>query len=119
VANVAAWSKAGVMIRGSLAANSAYAFMIVSAAKGSAFQYRASDGGTAANIAGTAIAAPYWVKVVRTGGTVTAYQSADGATWTQVGSVPIGLGSTAFIGLAVSSHDNTKLCTASFDHVTP
>jgi len=37
------------MIRGSLAANAAYAFMIVSATKGSAIQYRATSGGTAAN----------------------------------------------------------------------
>jgi phosphatidylserine/phosphatidylglycerophosphate/cardiolipin synthase-like enzyme len=114
---VAAWSKAGVMIRGSLAADSAYAFMIISAGKGSAFQYRATNGGTAANIAGTTVAAPYWVKVVRAGSTVTAFQSADGASWTQVGSATVSLGSTAFIGLAVSSHDNTKVCSASFTNV--
>jgi phosphatidylserine/phosphatidylglycerophosphate/cardiolipin synthase-like enzyme len=118
VANVNSWSKAGVMIRGSLAADSAYAFMIVSAAKGSAFQYRASSGGAAANVAGSGIAAPYWVKIVRAGSTITGYQSADGSTWTPVGSASIALGSTAFIGLAVSSHDNTRLCTASFTAVT-
>ncbi|HXI29957.1 MAG TPA: phospholipase D-like domain-containing protein [Vicinamibacterales bacterium] len=117
VANVAGWSKAGVMIRGSLAANSAYAYMIISAGKGSVFQYRTSDGAAAASVTGTAVAAPYWVKVVRSGATVTAFQSADGATWTQVGSASISLGSTAFIGLAVSSHDNTRLCTASFTNV--
>src|SRR6185295_9693284 len=103
VANVAAWSKAGVMIRGSPAANSAYAYMIISAGKGGAFQYRTGDGAAAASVTGTAVAAPYWVKVVRSGATVTAFQSADGATWTQVGSASISLGSTAFIGLAVSS----------------
>jgi len=118
VANVNSWSKAGVMIRGSLAANSAYAFMIVSAAKGSAFQYRATTGGTAANITGSGIAAPYWVKIVRAGNTITAYQSPDGASWTAVGTASITLGSTAFIGLAVSSHDNTRLCTASIGNVT-
>ena len=119
VANVNAWSKAGVMIRSSLSASSAYAFMIVSAAKGSAFQYRATSGGTAANATGSGIAAPYWVKVVRSGTTVTGYQSADGASWTPIGSASIALGSSAFIGLAVTGHDNTRLGTASFTNVTP
>ena len=118
VANVNAWSKAGVMIRSSLSASSAYAFMIVSAAKGSAFQYRAASGGTAANATGAAIAAPYWVKIVRTGGTVAGYQSPDGASWTPIGSASIALGSSVFIGLAVTSHDNTRLGTASFTNVT-
>ena len=118
VSNVNAWSKAGVMIRGSLSAGSAYAFMIVSAAKGSAFQYRAANGGTAANVSGTAIAAPYWVKIVRSGTTVTGYQSPDGASWTPIGTASIALGSSAFIGLAVTSHDNTRLGAASFTNVT-
>jgi hypothetical protein len=118
VANVNAWSKAGVMIRGSLSAGSAYAFMIVSAAKGSAFQYRVASGATAANATGSAIAAPYWVRIVRSGTTVTGYQSPDGASWTPIGSASIALGSSAFIGLAVTSHDNTRLGTASFTNVT-
>ena len=37
-----AWSKAGIMIRASLASNSAHAFALVSAAKGTAFQRRSS-----------------------------------------------------------------------------
>ena len=119
VANVNAWSKAGVMIRSSLSASSSYAFMIVSAAKGSVFQYRATSGGTAAGVTGSAIAAPYWVKIVRSGSTVTGYQSADGASWTPIGSASIALGTSAFVGLAVTSHDNTRLCTASFTNVTP
>ena len=118
VANVNAWSKAGVMIRSSLSASSAYAFMIVSAAKGSAFQYRTADGAAAANATGTTIAAPYWIKIVRAGTTVTGYQSANGASWTPIGSASIALGSTAFIGLAVTSHDNTRLGSASFTNMT-
>jgi hypothetical protein len=107
-----------VMIRSSLSASSAYAFMIVSAAKGSAFQYRAASGGTAASAAGSAIAAPYWVKIVRSGATVIGYQSPDGASWTPIGSASIALGSSVFIGLAVTSHDSARLGTASFTNVT-
>jgi regulation of enolase protein 1 (concanavalin A-like superfamily) len=118
VADVASWSKAGVMIRGSLAANAAYGFMIVSAARGTAFQYRKSTGASAANITGTSARAPTWVKIVRQGSVITASQSADGSTWTKVGSVTITLGSTVEIGLAVSSHSDAQLCAAHFDHVS-
>jgi hypothetical protein len=118
VSNVASWSKAGVMIRASTAANAAYGFMIVSAANGTAFQYRKSTGASAANVTGTSARAPTWVKIVRQGGLITASQSANGTTWTKVGSVTITLGSTVDIGLAVSSHSETQLCAAKFDHVT-
>src|SRR6185295_2617671 len=66
IAQVNSWSKVGVMIRSTLSSSSAHAFMLISAAKGSAFQYRTSSGASAASAAGTAVAAPYWVKIVRT-----------------------------------------------------
>ena len=118
LAPVNSWSKAGVMIRNSLAANSAYAFMIMSVAKGSVFQYRASTGASAASIAGTAVAPPYWVRIVRSGNTITGYQSANGSSWTLVGSASIPMGQTVQIGLAVTSHDNTRLATATFDQIS-
>ena len=118
VAQVHSWSKAGVMIRNSLSASSAFAFMLVSAGKGTAFQYRTSSGATAASVAGTASAAPYWVAVVRSGNTITGYQAGDGGSWTRIGSASIPMGSTVQIGLAVSSHDNTRVCTAAFDNVS-
>jgi regulation of enolase protein 1 (concanavalin A-like superfamily) len=118
VANTAGWAKAGVMIRGSLASNAAYAFMIVSASKGTAFQYRTSAGATAANVTGTGAAAPTWVRIVRKGNVITASQSSNGSTWTTIGSASLAIGTTVDIGLAVSSHDNSKVCTATFDNVS-
>jgi hypothetical protein len=118
VADVASWSKAGVMIRASTAANAAYGFMIVSASKGTTFQYRKSTGASAANITGTSARAPTWVKIVRQGSVITASQSANGSTWTKVGSATLTLGSTVDIGLAVSSHSTSQLCAARFDHVS-
>jgi regulation of enolase protein 1 (concanavalin A-like superfamily) len=119
VQDVNAWSKAGVMIRDTLDPGSAFAIMLVSAAKGTALQYRASAGASAASITGTSRTAPSWLKLVRSGSTIAGYQSADGSTWTEIGSVTITMGSTVEIGLAVTSHDNTRLATATFDHVTP
>jgi phosphatidylserine/phosphatidylglycerophosphate/cardiolipin synthase-like enzyme len=118
VSNVAAWTKAGVMIRGSLASNAAMAIMLVSPSKGTALQYRASAGASAASIAGPLVTAPYWVKIVRSGNTITGYVSSNGSSWTTVGSVSLTLGSTVQIGLAVSSHNSSRLATATFDNVT-
>ena len=111
------WTKAGVMIRSSLQANAAHAFMLVSPGKGLAFQRRPATGGTSAHTAGPAGVAPYWVRVERRGQTVLASSSHDGSSWTLVGQASIGLGSTAYVGLAVSSHQTGVLATAVFDSV--
>ena len=118
LSNVNSWTKAGVMVRGSLSASSPYALMLISAARGAAFQYRTSAGASAASVAGPAAGAPYWVKIVRAGNTITGYTSANGSAWATTGSATIAMGSTVHIGLAVSSHDNSRLATGTFDHVT-
>jgi regulation of enolase protein 1 (concanavalin A-like superfamily) len=117
VQQAATWSKAGVMIRESLAANAKHAFMLVSAAKGMALQWRPTTGGTSLSTAVTMSAAPRWVRLVRSGSTLTGYQSSDGSTWTQVGSASLSMASTVYVGLAVTSH-STASSTATFDSVT-
>jgi regulation of enolase protein 1 (concanavalin A-like superfamily) len=119
VQNTASWAKAGVMIRNSLDPGSAQAFMLVSWAKGVAFQRRTADGGTSVSTPGTLSTAPRWVKLTRSGATISAFESADGVAWTQVGtdSFP-SMGATVFVGLAVSSHVSGVNCTATFDGVT-
>ena len=112
------WTKAGVMIRGSLSASSAHAFMLVSPGKGTAFQRRVADNNSSVNTAGTFAAAPRWVKLSRSGNTITAYESANGSTWNTVGSDTFSLPSTVYIGLAVSSHVAGTTATATFDSVT-
>jgi hypothetical protein len=62
------WTKAGVMIRSSLAPSAAQAFMLVAAAptKGLNFQRRLADGNaTSVGTAGAQATAPRWVKLVR------------------------------------------------------
>ena len=113
-----AWTKIGVMIRASTAANAAHGFMLVSTAKGLAFQRRPATGGTSVHTGGALSTAPRWVRLTRSGNTVTAYESANGSTWTLVGSDTIALPSTALVGLAVSSHTTTSLATGVFDNVS-
>jgi hypothetical protein len=113
----AAWVKAGVMIRGSLDPASAHGFMLVSYTKGTAFQRRPAAGGTSVSTSGGAAQAPRWVRLDRAGSTITAFQSADGVSWTTVGSDTIALGAEAYVGLAVSSHTASATATATFDRV--
>jgi endonuclease/exonuclease/phosphatase family metal-dependent hydrolase/regulation of enolase protein 1 (concanavalin A-like superfamily) len=112
--DVAAWTKAGVMMRESLNADARHAFMFVSPGKGLAFQRRRSTGGTSSNTPGASATAPYWVRLTRAGSTFTASESTDGTHWTTVGSDTISMASTIYVGLALTSHDDGVLAAASF-----
>ncbi|MBA3231611.1 MAG: hypothetical protein H0T05_02215 [Acidobacteria bacterium] len=111
------WAKAGVMIRESLTANSRHAMMLVSPARGVAFQRRVQTGGVTTHTDGGGGTAPVWVRLVRTGNRIDAYRSANGSSWTLVGTDTIAMGSTVNVGLALTSHDNSRLATATFDNV--
>ena len=113
------WSKAGVMIRSSLAAGAAHGFALVSAQNGIAFQWRAQVNGQSAYASGGTGAAPRWVRLVRAGTSLTAYTSTDGATWKSMGSpTTIALGATAYVGLAVTSHNPSASTTAVFSQTS-
>jgi endonuclease/exonuclease/phosphatase family metal-dependent hydrolase len=101
---VANWTKGGVMMRESLAANSRHAFMLVSPGKGLAFQRRLVTGGDSTHTTGGAGVAPTWLKLTRTGNVFTGYRSADGVTWTLVDSDTIPMSATIYVGVAVGSH---------------
>jgi len=117
VESSAAWVKAGVMVRQSLTAGSAHAFMLVSAAKGLAFQRRTAAGGLSTHTSAGAGAAPRWVRLQRRGQVVTAFHSTDGISWTPAGQDTIALSGTVYVGLAVSSHDRSRTATATFNSV--
>src|SRR6185312_10127555 len=71
--NTDAWAKAGVMIKQSATAGAPYALLAVTPANGTALQ-----SGFNQNTAGPTIAPPNaWLKLTRTGNTITGYTSAD------------------------------------------
>jgi len=117
IQNTDAWAKSGVMIRESLAANSANVFTALSPVNGAFLQYRSATGGSSNNLAPVTGAAPYWVKLVRSGNNFTGYASSDGTTWVQVGSATVNMASIAYIGLAVSSNNSNLICTSTLDNV--
>jgi hypothetical protein len=103
---------------GALDPGAAQAFVLVSAEKGVAFQRRDAQGSTSVNSAGSASAAPHWMKLMRSRSTFTAYESTDGTTWTAIGSDTIPMASGVFVGLAVTSHSTSTSATCTFDHVS-
>jgi regulation of enolase protein 1 (concanavalin A-like superfamily) len=117
VQNVDPWTKAGVMMRETLSAGSKHASMFVTQGKGLAFQRRTSTNGTSSHTSGGGGTAPYWVRISRSGNTFTAYVSTNGSSWTLVGSASTLMTSTIYVGLALTSHKDGVLATATFDNV--
>ncbi len=116
---------AGVMIRETLTAGSTETSTnFANSGSGSYYgylNYRTSTNGTASGQQGSAGQAfvPYWLKVTRSGNTLSGYTSTDGVTWTQTQSThTITMATNVYIGLAVLSGSTTTLATATFDHVS-
>jgi len=117
--NTDGWAKAGVMVRETPAANASYVSVLLTPANGLVMQYRSTTGSNAVQQAQVAaLAAPNWVRLVRSGSTFTGYRSADGITWTQVGSISLTMASSATAGMTVTAHNNSLLNTSSFGNVS-
>ena len=113
------WAKAGVMLRQTSDAGSAYYAIEVTPSNGIVIQYRPSAGANAVMQAGLPGTAPALVRVSRSGGTFTASTSTDGVTWTPVAGsgVTLGVSGSMLGGLAVTSHNTSAASTVTFDSV--
>ncbi len=97
------WAKAGVIIKESTQPGSAYAAMMVTADHGVRMQDNYTND-TAGQPGAVSPASPRWLRLTRSGDTITGYESADGTHWTQVGTVHLaGLPSTVQAGLFAAS----------------
>jgi hypothetical protein len=132
-ANYAA--KAGVMLRADTSAGSAEVYMGIGNYGAPQFEDRGDAGqSTYAHIA-PAVTLPYWVRLVEwqdpaNGPQVLGYYSRDGIRWTlhanglnNTSSPPnqyssSALGTTFYAGLAVAAHDDARLLSATFSHVS-
>jgi ABC-type transport system involved in multi-copper enzyme maturation permease subunit len=99
----APWAKAGLIIKQNTSAGSAYAAVMVTGGHGVRLQddYTGDRAGPSGAVTADS---PRWLRLTRRGGAVTAYASADGTTWTTVGTVhPSKLSGTVRIGMFVAS----------------
>ena len=107
------WSKAGLVLRDDLTApgvSQGYVALVVTPGNGVSLQWQDSaTPGYLDQFAGSAdktVKAPVWLRLVRSGDEATGFYSADGATWTQVGSAVTlsGTGSTEDAGMIATAH---------------
>jgi regulation of enolase protein 1 (concanavalin A-like superfamily) len=120
------YSRAGVMIRNTTtgtntAANSQFAAVMVHQSDaGVRYQYRTTTGGGTGEtvFGGASEAAPYWVRLTRTGNSFFAEASSNGTTWSTVGTQNIAMNSTVLVGLALTPRENSLLNRATFNNVT-
>lgn len=102
---VQAWAKAGLIIKANTDQGSAYAAIMVTGGHGVRWQYDYTH--DSAGIPGSvSTSSPRWLRLTRTGDTVTGYDSLDGTHWTQVGRARLpGLPATVPAGLFATSPD--------------
>jgi len=116
-------SRVGVMIRDTLATNSKQIFMGMTGTNAYRWDRRSTTGGsTASSNSSTGTVPNTWVRLMRSGTTITAYKSNNGTSWTSVGSTTsTAFGSNCYIGIAVGSGSDTTLNTSQFSNlsVTP
>jgi polygalacturonase len=113
-------SAAGVMFRDSTdTATSAFAAVLDTPSSGVEFEWRASNGATAATpITVASIVTPIWIELVRSGSSFTAFYGSNGTTWTQIGtsSETVTMSTSALAGMAVSANSSSATTTAGFSN---
>jgi hypothetical protein len=133
-AGLSPWSKAGIIMMASARPGAAYAAMMVTGGHGVRMQNDYT--GDIAGPPGSGPAgSPRWLRLTRSGATITGYTSADGVRWTRVGTARLaGLPATVQAGMfatapassqttsqsvtGASSAGAAALASASFDHVS-
>jgi hypothetical protein len=117
------FAKAGPMIRNAVSyfvAGSESAPDVILDIKpdgGLEFMSRSQAGGETTYLGGGGSHAfPIWLKLVRSGDTITGYFSDDGSSWSPVASTAVTI-QVPWFGLAVTSHDPSQSNSAVFDNV--
>lgn len=108
----------GLMMRSALSADSVQACVGVTPSNGVNFLYRTTTAGATGSTLGPSIAAPVWVRLVKSGNEIASYYSSDGLDWTLVGKQIVNLPPAFQIGFANTSHVHAKNMTGSFQNVS-
>jgi hypothetical protein len=113
------FAKAGVMIRQSIVESDGYVILDLKPDGGLEFMTRPGARAFTAFVTGGRAPVPEpWLKLTRDGDVFSGWISADGVTWTEVGTVNATMGADVVTALAVSSHDFNVRNTVVFDDVS-
>ncbi|MEU9890150.1 DUF1349 domain-containing protein [Sphaerisporangium sp. NPDC051011] len=128
------WAKAGIIVKNGTDQGSSYAALMLTGTHGVRMQYDFTHD-TAGRPGGVSAKAPRWLRLTRSGDTITGHESADGTRWTEVGVAHLtGLPKTVQVGLFAASPGDLTLrpvalgaslpemrftqTTATFDHIS-
>ncbi len=131
IPNTDSWAKAGLMVRQTLNADAENAMVRRRPNGEVSFQWRGdngndtvsttSDGGSGESDVPNGYISADWLRLTRSGDTITAYRSTNGTDWTQISSIApstIDFAEDAYVGLAVTSHNGGTLCSVPFDSLS-
>ena len=112
-------TKAGLMIRETLAPGARHISLFATATQGLVLQRRLIGDGTTTDTNGPPVGAPVWLRLFRQGDLVSAYYRVNETDpWTAVAHETIpGLSFNVQAGMFVSSHRDAVLATGTFDNV--
>ncbi len=116
--NTNLWAKAGLMLRSSLDPSAPNILVALTKGHGAAFQSRSSFAAVTAYNTVSWESGVAWLKLTRSGATISGWVSADGSTWSLVNSIAVDLGQNIEVGLAATSHNKSVATTATFDHIS-
>jgi len=106
-----AWRKAGIMFRNNLGERSAHSMLMLTG-WGIAQQSRQNQNTHSISYHDTYSIKNVWFRLVKEGNMVTSFVKRDGEHgFMQYNSVEVDLGESFYVGLAVTSHDNSKIGT--------
>jgi len=94
---------AGLMIRESLAEDSPFVCVALTAGSGGVLSWREKAGSSAQELTLPALAPPYWLKLKRQGDTIAAYRSSTGKRWRLIDRFELPLASEVRVGLAFAA----------------
>jgi len=120
--NTHAFAKAGLVVRTGLGADAATVILDVTPAGNVEFMARHDNGGEMQYLGGTTVTFPVWLQLSNAGGSGSAVSlvpsvSQDGVNWNHdiPGAASVEMAPSYVVGLAVTSHDPTRLNTVHAD----
>ncbi len=116
--NTSTSAKAGIMLRETTDADSRYVLLALTPGSGVEFQARTATHSNSSVSTAVSGKTAVWLELTRNGSTFSGYVSTNDSIWTLVGSVTINMVNNIQAGMAVTAHNNSRICTATFSNVS-